>query len=69
MMGKGGGFLCSPVVKKPPFQCKGGQVQSLDRELRSHMPRGMVKIRGKGRLWFVHLINQRQEYMFYFCVC
>ena len=69
MKGRGGGFLCSPLVKKSPFQCKGAQVQSLVRELRSHMPRGVAKIRGKGTLWFVHLINQRQACMFYFYAC
>ena len=32
-----------PVIKTPYFQCRRQRVQSLVRELRSHMPYGVIK--------------------------
>ena len=40
---EGGG----PVDKTPHSQCRGQSVQSLVRELRSHMPHGMAKKKKK----------------------
>ena len=36
-------FPGGPVVEIPRFQCRGAWVQSLVKELRSHMLRGMIK--------------------------
>ena len=46
-------FPGGPVVKIPPFHCRGQWVQSLVRELRSGMPRCMAKKKKKDLTgWF-----------------